>query len=74
MRSTSPTGHADGVVYAAERIDYLPVGPSAWFFSMANGSKIITLADQFADVLELAVRPTPLAMASRFTACATTMR
>lgn len=32
--------------------------PNAWFFSMANGSKIITLADQFAKVLELAERKT----------------
>ena len=32
--------------------------PHAWFFSMANGSKIITLADQFTKVLELADRKT----------------
>lgn len=32
--------------------------PNAWFFAMANGSKIITLADQFAKVLELAQRKT----------------
>ncbi len=32
--------------------------PNAWFFSMANGSQIISLADQFAKVLELAHRKT----------------
>lgn len=32
--------------------------PNAWFFSMSNGSKIITLADQFAKVLEMAKRKT----------------
>lgn len=32
--------------------------PNAWFFSMANGSQIISLADQFAKVLELANRKT----------------
>lgn len=32
--------------------------PNAWFFSMASGSQIISLADQFAKVLELAHRKT----------------
>ncbi len=32
--------------------------PNAWFFSMAGGTKIISLADQFAKVLELAERKT----------------
>jgi integrase len=32
--------------------------PNAWFFSMSSGSKIISLADQFSVVLEMAERKT----------------
>ena len=32
--------------------------PNGWFFSMADGSQVISLADQFAKVLELAERKT----------------
>lgn len=49
--------------------------PNTWFFAMSSGSKMMSLADQFAKVLEVAERKTNSAVtASRSTACTITTR